>query len=420
VITSARQYGGITAMAFVVGTVIGTGIYLQPSRVAQMAPEPWQNLLLWAAGGLFALFGAFVYARLSEVWPDSGGAFVYLRNCYGEWVGSLLLAADVLLARPAAVGALAAGLWQKIWELDGEGTLALAVGTLLALAAGQMLGRQATGGIQVALTALKMLPLLFVAGAGVAMPKLANPPQATGDPVLWASGFLAVMWAYDGWYNITILGGEVKRPEVHLRRSLLGGVLFVTVVYVGLNALLLAKVPRAEIMAQGVPFAALLQGWDTPTLDLALRWALSIALLATLNGTLACGPSMLAAGGLGGSDLVSVRRSTLLFSGWCLGLMLLFAGLPSQFGLFERLSEYTVVVVAALSGLTVSCVFHLPRLGYSVDLPTRLCALAFLLIDLGLMLLLAWEQGALALGGTLSVLIAGTLLYALRRARGQL
>jgi APA family basic amino acid/polyamine antiporter len=405
-------------MAFVVGTVIGTGIYVTPPQVAKMAPEPWQNLLLWAAGGLFALCGAVVYARLSFVWPDSGGAFVYLRNCYGEWVGSLLLAADVLLARPAAVGAMAALLGQ-IWGLDQEGTVGLAAATLLALTAGQLLGRQATGGMQVVLTALKMVPLLLVAGLG-ATHGSAPPAPATSEPVLWASGFLAVLWAYDGWYNITILGGEVERPEVNLRRSLVGGVVIVTIVYLGLNWLLLAKVSRAEIISQAVPFVVLLgQGMDGQSLGLALKAALSVAVLATLNGTLACGPSMLAAGGLGGSELSSVRRSTLLFSGWSFGLLLLFAGLPSQFGLFARLSGYTVVVVAGLSGLTVSCLFHLPRFGFSADLPTKLAALGFLLIDVSLMVLLAREQGALALGGTLSVLAAGSLLYLLRRAHNQ-
>lgn len=403
-------------MAFVVGTVVGTGIYLKPAHVTEMAPEPWQNLLLWTAGGLFALFGAIVYARLSAVWPKSGGAYVYLTECYGPWVGSLLLAADILLGRPAAVGALATGLG-LVWGLTAEMTLLLALLAIATLTLAQLLGRRATAGMQLLLTGLQMLPFLAIVGAGVSLPSVAPELRLGGGEVQWASGFLAVMWAYDGWYNVTILGGEVKRPEVNLRRSLIGGVLLVTAVYVGLNALLLAKVPYPEVVGTGVAFLALLQGWDLEFLQLALKVGLTLAILATLNGVLACGPSMLAASGLGGANLDSTKRSTLLFAGWCLGLLLLFAGLPSNFALFDQLSEFTAVVVAGLSGLTVTCLFHLRRLGHSIDIVTVLAALGFLSIDVTLMLMLAAERPGLAVAGTVSVLVSGTLLHIVRRYR---
>ena len=408
-----RQYGAAAAMAFVVGTMVGTGIYLKPAQVSRLAPESWQNLALWAAGGLFALCGALVYARLAEVWPESGGAYVYLRNCYGDWVGSLLMAADVLLGRPAAVGALATGLG-LIWSLPPEQTLMVAVATLVCLAAGQALGRKAIGGMQVVLTLLKLMPFALIAGAGMTLPAAA--PTPTGEPVFWAGGFLAVLWAYDGWYNIAILGGEVSRPERNLRRSLVGGVLLVTVFYLAMNALVLAKISRAEMLAKDapLPFVLLLNGWAWgPGLGLAVQVGLTISVLATLNGTLACGPSMLAAGGL--SDLRSVRRGTLLFTGWCLGMLLLFAGLPSQFALFDQLSEYTAVVVAGLSGLTVTCLFRLPRFGQRVDPVSGLAALLFLTVDLALVVMLLVERPGLAVAGALSVLAAGSALHALRR-----
>lgn len=414
--TRSARYGPWTALAFVVGTVVGTGIYLKPAQVARLAPEPWQNLTLWAAGGIFALCGALAYARLASVWPASGGAYVYLRNCYGERVGSALLASDVLLARPAAVGALATGLG-LIWKLSPAGTVALAVSTLLILTLTQLMGRQTTGGLQVALTLAQMMPLAMVAGSGASLPP-AIPEPASAQPVLWASGFLAVIWAYDGWYNVTILGGQVERPEVNLRRALLGGVVLVTTVYVGLNALLLSRVPRAKILEQGVPFGILLDGWGLGILADLLRWGLSLALLSTLNGVLVCGPSMMAAGGLVPErDESASKWPALLFSAWCLGLLLLFAGLPSRFALFDQLSEYTAAVVAGFSGLTVSCVFRLPDLGYKVDWPTRAAAGLFLVIDGTLVVLLAWERPLLALGGALSVMVAGAALHRLRMSQ---
>ncbi len=407
-----RQYGPVTALAFVIGTVVGTGIYLKPSQVARLAPELWQNLCLWIAGGLFATAGALVYARLAEVWPRSGGAYIYLRSCYGERVGSLLLAADILLGRPAAVGAMATGLG-LIWGLAPLPTLLLALATLATLTLGQWLGRQVTGRLQLALTVLQMVPFIVIVGSGLGLPESPpTPAQNVAPAFLWASGFLAVLWAYDGWYNITILGGEVQRPEVNLRRALVGGMIVVTAFYVGLNALLLAKVSRLTVMEEGVPFVLLLRGWGLEGWTVGLKAALSLALLSTLNGILACGPSMLAAGGLGDiSAEKGRRRATLLFSGWCVSLLLLFSLLPSRFALFDQMSEYTACVVAGLSGLTVTCLFHLPARGHVVGMGTRLAAVSFLVVDLALVLRLFYERPALAAGGALSVLLAGSCLH---------
>jgi hypothetical protein len=121
---------------------------------------------------------------------------------------------------------------------------------------------------------------------------------------------------------------------------------------------------------------------------------------------------MLAAGRLGGvEDLDSLSRGTWLFTGWCVGLLLLFAGLPSQFALFDQMSEYTAVVVAGLSGLTVSCLFHLPRFGHRIDAVTVLAGLAFLGVDLTLAMRLAVERPFLAAAGAVSVLVTGSLLF---------
>ena len=134
-----------------------------------------------------------------------------------------------------------------------------------------------------------------------------------------------MLWAYDGWYNITILGGEVRRPDRNLRRSLVGGVTLVTLLYVGLNALLLMKVDRSAIIEQGIPFIALLQGWRLPVWKTGLKLALSFALLATLNGTLVCGSRMLIAGSANGllakgsGGVQGERRAVLLFFLWCTG-----------------------------------------------------------------------------------------------------
>lgn len=410
---SPRSYGLGSAFAFVVGTVVGTGIYLKPAQVARLAPEPWHNLALWAMGGVFALCGAIVYAKFASVWPASGGAYIYLGRCYGDRFASMLLATDVILARPAAVGALATGLG-LVWGLSFTATLGLALIVLASLTLIQLKGREVTGGLQVGLTILKLLPLFFIALAGLSQPE--NPEvmlsQGPHGSTSWAGGLLAVLWAYDGWYNVTILGGEVQNPGVTLRRSLVGGVLTVSLIYLGLNALLLQKVSYDALTSEGVAFIYLLSGTAWEPLSNALRWFLSLAILATLNGVLACGPSMVTAGQLDGrGDLLHPRRGILIFSGWCFLMIGVFSLLPSQFVLFDRMSEYTAAVASALSGITVSGLFRLPSLGVRVDWLTRMAAAIFLGIDIFLVVMLVQERPGLALMGLLSVLVASTFVH---------
>lgn len=296
-------------------------------------------------------------------------------------------------------------------------TLATGLTVVVLMTATHAWGRRARGGLQVVLTVLQMVPLLLVAGCSVGLPRASEQGWGSKQPFLWASGFLAVLWAYDGWYNLTILTGHVGRPERTVRRALVGGVLLVTALYLALNALVVFKVERHALgLVDALPFATMLQTAGFPGLDLGLRWALSLALLGTLNGVLVCGPRMLEAGDLAGPTASS---STWMFSAWCLGLMCLFGGLPSTVSLFDLLSDFTVVVVTALSGLTVSCLFHLRRFGSSYSRWDALAASVFLLLDLALALRLAWERPGLAVAGTCSVLLGGTLLTWRAQRRGR-
>lgn len=414
-----RQFGPATTVAFVVGTVVGTGIYLKPGLVARLAPNPWHCLGLWLGGGLIALCGSLVYARLAEVWPQAGGPFVYLRQVYGDWAAALLLSADVFVARPTAVGALAAGLGH-IWELGEIQVVLLAFSTILLLGGVQLLGRRATGHFQVLVTGLSFVPLLVILLLASGSPGGAVESQIPLGPTLWASAYLAVVWAYDGWYNITILAGEVENPGRRVRSSLVGGMLFVTLLYVMLNAALLWKVPYNHLIAKSIPFLDLLPLGVGPVVGLFLKLALSVAMCSTLNGVMACGPRMISAGvGAGllpawwGSE-PGGRRGSLTFTGLCLVGLLAGAALPLSFSLFDTLSEFTAVIVTLLSALTVSCVLQRVRFPAEVDHLTKAAACVYLAATLVIAVTLFFERPYLALGGACSVLILGSSLWRFR------
>ena len=412
-----RIYGIRTSTAFVVGTVVGTGIYLKPSFLAQTMGATSHVLFLWFLGGCFATSGAVVYTRLARRWPLSGGPYQYLNRVYGPWAASLLSAADVFLARPAAVGALATGLG-LIWGLSQQGCLSLAALLIVSLTAIQLAGSRTQGRSQILLTLLQLAPLLLLLILAFVFPsdKSVIVLESTGIESKWATGFLAVLWAFDGWYNVTILAGEVKDPGHTFQRSLIGGMIGVTLLYLALNAILWQELGPNAISRASLPFLELLNKWELPHLGAGIQVALSFALLGTLNGTLACGSRMIVAAA---EDGLLNRRigfnptglaPTLCFSLWCLGLLALFGGLETEQSLFDSLSEFTAVIVVTLSALTVSCVFRSKHFRLPLSVGVRACALFYLLISGLLLLLLISEQNLLALWGCAAVLILGTFL----------
>lgn len=419
---SERVFGGAQASAFVLGTVVGTGIYLKPGLVVGLLQHPWQVYLVWLLGGLFATAGALVYTELARNWPENGGPFLYLRETYGPWAASLLLAADIFLARPAAVGALASGLG-LVWGLPPGPGLGLALFIVLALSGVQVLGARAQGWSQTVLTIFQFLPLLAIL---VLAPVVAvDPPQPWKAPPVeaqWAAAFLAVLWAYDGWYNITILAGEVQAPGRTLRRSLFGGMALVTTLYLLLNWVLCSLVERERLVEEPIGFLLLFENWELSWLGIVTQVSLSLALLATLNGTLACGARMIVAGASRGLLSVSVGsdptgvRPTLSFTLWCLGVLLLFAGLSLERNLFDSLTEFTAVVVAMLSALTVTCIFHPAQFRQRPSSGALLAATGYLAVSSVLLVLLVLESNRLALGGVVTVGLLGTFLSL--RSRG--
>lgn len=415
-----------SSLGFVVGTVVGTGIYLKPGLIAQQLIEPWRAMLVWFLGGVFVTCGALVYSKLARAWPSSGGAYRYLHRVYGPWAASLLLAADIFIGRPAAVGALAYGLG-LIWQLEATWCLILAVVSVVVLTGVQLLGSRVQGLSQAVLTVLQLLPLLVAVGLVVVLPAASSDSisvsRATHSPA-WGAAFLAVLWAYDGWYNLTNLAGEVKDPDRNLPRAMILGMSAVTLLYLALNATLFHIIGAERLAGDSLPVLTLFQQSGSPWLTSGLQIFLSLALLTTLHGVLACGSRVLIAASADGM----IRRPlgsdptgalpTLLFSIWCLGFIVFSGGLPLQKNLFDTLSELTAVVVLALSSLTVTCLFRLPSLGFAVPSSAYLAALFFLCVNAVLIVLLVKEVNLTALIGVLVVVGVGSMLWALRRREG--
>lgn len=251
-----RRLGVWSAGAVLVGSAIGSGIFRVPSSVAADAGTVGAIALLWVLGGLVALFGALTLAELAVLFPRSGGIYVFIREAYGPLPAFLFGWTELLVIRPSALGAIAMlfAEYVRVFVPLGDGQVRLvAAAVILLLAAANIRSVRWGAAVQNASTAAKVLALsglailAFVLGDG-ATGSFASP--ISFSPTSWGGfgiALVAVMWAYDGWADLTFIAGEVRDPGRTLPRALLGGTLTVVVIYLLVNAAYLFVLPVIEM-----------------------------------------------------------------------------------------------------------------------------------------------------------------------------
>ncbi|HEX7243533.1 MAG TPA: amino acid permease [Longimicrobiaceae bacterium] len=258
-----RRLGLWSAVAVLVGSTIGSGIFRVPSTVAQDVGTVGAMAVLWIVGALIALFGALTLAELAALFPRSGGIYVFLREAYGPLPAFLFGWTELLVIRPSALGGIAVlfAEYARTFVPFSEGGVKLvAAAAILLLATANILSVKWGAWVQNVSTAAKALTLVGLAAAAFLFGN--GSAGALAAPVEWAplswGGFgialVAVMWAYDGWADLTFMAGEVKDPARTLPRALLGGTLAVIAIYLVVNAAYLYVLPVAEMA--GKPLVA--------------------------------------------------------------------------------------------------------------------------------------------------------------------
>src|SRR5947208_3417957 len=106
-----RDLGIWGAVAIVIGTVIGSGIFLVPKAMILRVGSPQMVFAVWIFGGILSMFGALTYAELAAALPEAGGEYVYLREAYGPFFGFLYGWTQTLVAKAASIATLATGFY---------------------------------------------------------------------------------------------------------------------------------------------------------------------------------------------------------------------------------------------------------------------------------------------------------------------
>ncbi len=243
-----RQLGLLDSTMINVGTIIASAIFIVPSAIAQDLHASIPGILVWVVGGAVSLLGALSVAELGAAMPEAGGIYVYLSRAYGPVWGYLYGWTSGVVINPASIAAIALGFATYLGffvPLSDSGIKAVAVASIVALTVLNSLGVRLGAITQNVLTLIKMGLLAVLIVVGFAMPggSVANFAPLWSDAPLGSQitsfgiALVAVLWAYDGWVEITYVGGEVTDPERNIPRS----VILSTLIAVGLYCLVMAS-----------------------------------------------------------------------------------------------------------------------------------------------------------------------------------
>ncbi|HET9530286.1 MAG TPA: amino acid permease [Blastocatellia bacterium] len=383
-----RSLGLISAIAVLIGSVIGSGIFRSPAGIAARVPDDSLFLLLWVLGGLFALCGALTYAELAGALPRTGGVFVYIREGFGRLPAFLFGWSELVIIRASALGAIATVFAEYLLRLLGQpvtvevqtatglvvqsapaihyvaaaAIVLVAVFNFLGINIGALVQNLTTGAKYTALVLL--VALSFAIGARFDFPASPEPAaQTTTTLTLFGLALISVLWTYDGWADVTFVSGEVKRPERNLPLALIIGTSLVIVIYLLVNLAYLHlldinQISRSRLVAADAAFRIL--GNVGVTL---VSIAVMISAFGTLNGSMMTGPRIFFAMADDGLFFKKIGSVHSVFKTPYVAIMLA-ASLAVVFVMvrtFEQLADAFVLAIWPFYALGVAAVYTLRR-----------------------------------------------------------
>src|ERR1700733_8121019 len=378
-----RDLGIWAALAIVVGTVIGSGIFRVPQSMILNVGSVPLVFLVWVVGGALSLCGALTYAELAAAMPGAGGEYVYLTAAYGPLWGFLYSWTQMWVAKSGSIATLATAFFEYtahfvpqfelVWFQAGPFPIkygqVFALLLILTLGGINYLGVRVGGDVQVVFTAIKvgLIGFVILAGLFYAHPApIAALPATPQTPPLFA-GFIAALvgalWAYDGWNNVGMVASEIRNPQRNLPLSLIGGTAGVIGIYMLANWAYFRVLSPAEVGAHKLVAAEMMQripGWFGAS---AVSIAGMISIFAALNGSILTGARVPYAAARDGLFFRSAARvhpafhtpgvSILMLSAWSSILVLS--------GKYEELFDFVIFGSWILYAMATASVFVLRR-----------------------------------------------------------
>ncbi|MFC2166070.1 APC family permease [Acidobacteriota bacterium] len=251
---------GLTML--VIGTLIGSGIFLTPSQIAGHLSSPYIILLTWGIGGFIALSGALSFAELGSMFPKTGGVYVYLREAYGPLAGFMFGWASFTVVLTGVLAALVIACTNYISfliHLSPTAKTLTAIAIVIFITFINILRVKIAEMFTIFFTSMKLVGIFsiivigFIWGSKDVFNQSVAHSSSSNSSLGLISGIglalIGVMWSLGGWQHVTYLSGEARNPQKDIPKAIVLGVLVVLFVYMLTNVSYMRLMPLQAIVA---------------------------------------------------------------------------------------------------------------------------------------------------------------------------
>jgi APA family basic amino acid/polyamine antiporter len=359
-------------LMIVIGSVIGSGIFLVPGFIATQLGSLGAVLGVWLFGAMLTVCGAFSLAEMGSMFPGAGGLYIYLHRAYGRGVAFLYGWGLLAMIQTGTIATLAAGFGlylSRITSLSAGEQRAAGTGAVLLLTAVNLLGLRAAKRFQNVSTAAKIAglflfgALLFWRGHAATLASSWHVATNWTNPLPFGLALIAVLWAYEGWHVVSFTAGEFEDPGRDLPASLIGGTVVVGAIYILLNLAYYAVLGSGQIRgtdsaAASATIAAFGSGATRFVSVLIL-----VSILGAMNGMILTGPRVYYAMAREGNFLPTFGKLDRVFHAPSLAIVVqgVWAVVLIQMGTFQQLLTHVIFTAWIFYGLAVGGVMVMRR-----------------------------------------------------------
>jgi len=364
----ARRLGLFDATMIVMGGIIGSGIFMNPSVVALQVHTPFLILGAWILGGLFALTAAFIWAELAALRPDVGGQYAYLREAFHPGVAFVYGWVLLLVVQTGGMAAVAVTFARYFVELTylPTSSAALAAIVLATLTIINCLGVRAGSTVQSILMVLKILAITMLVVCGFLFAsRSVNPTHVLDRPAsldlltAFGAALVPVIFAYGGWQTATFIAGEIKEPRKNLPRGLILGVTGVVLLYLAANVVYILVLGTEGLAASSAPASDVMRRALGDVGARVIASGIAISTAGFLSQSMLTAPRVYFAMATDGLFFQSVgmvhpkTRAPVV----AIALQGVLAIVIALLGTYDRILNYVVSIDVIFFGLTACCIF---------------------------------------------------------------
>jgi len=368
----ARKLGLFDATMIVMGGIIGSGIFMNPSVVALQVHTPFLILGAWVLGGLFALIAAFIWAELAALRPDVGGQYAYLREAFHPGLAFLYGWVLLLVIQTGGMAAVAVTFARYFVELTNLPISSpyLAAIVLAALTVINCLGVRAGSTVQSILMVLKIVAIAMLVVCGFLFASrsetstvLLDRPPSVDLLTAFGAALVPVIFSYGGWQTATFIAGEIKEPRKNLPRGLIFGVTGVVVLYLAANVVYVSVLGTAGLAASSAPASDVMRRALGDFGARLIAAGIAISTVGFLSQSMLTAPRVYFAMAKDGLffNLVGMVHPRTRAPIVAIALQGLLAIVIAVLGTYERILNYVVSVDTIFFGLTACCIFVFRR-----------------------------------------------------------